>query len=46
MILFKFPKARGRGRSRTDGATSSRIVLMLVKKPGNQLFQLELTGHS
>src|SRR3984893_10749500 len=36
---------RGRGRSRADGATSSRIVLMLVKKPGNQLLQLELTGR-
>ena len=37
------PKARG--CSRADGATSSRIVLMLVKKPGNQLLQLELTGR-
>ena len=43
--LLSFPKARGRGRSRADGATSSRIVLMLVKKPGNQLLQLELTGR-
>jgi hypothetical protein len=45
ILCVKFPKARGRGRSRADGATSSRIVLMLVKKPGNQLLQLELTGR-
>jgi hypothetical protein len=33
----------GVARSRADGAASSRIVLMLVKKPSNQLLQLELT---
>src|ERR1700737_1629632 len=35
----------GVARSRADGAASSRIVLMLVKKPSNQLLQLELTGR-
>jgi hypothetical protein len=44
--LLGFPKARGRvARSHADGAASSRIVLMLVKKPSNQLLQLELTGR-
>jgi hypothetical protein len=43
--LLSFPKARGQGPSFADGATSSRIVLVLVKKPGNQLLQLELTGR-